>query len=1002
MNEKKTILLVEDEVIIALNEEQRLRSRNYNVIHLTTGEKAVNEIIDNAENVDLILMDIDLGDGIDGTIAAQKILENYDIPILFLSSHMEEEIVAKTEEISSYGYVVKNSTITVLDASIKMALRLFKEKQTVKRHEKSLTAANEELEASNEELQTLNEQLEESQQEIIDNQIELSKKESFLNSIIEQSPYATWISDDKGTMIRANPALKNFLKLTDEQLIDKYNILEDDNILKQGFLDDVKSVFNEGKTISISLEWDGYKDASVDLLNSESIYVEATLFPIFGDTNNVTNVVCNWLDISKRKQKEDEVNNLRNFYETILHNVKDGLWVTDYNDSMIFFNVAMEKISGAKAKDVIGLNLINDFPPETTAHFLEFYNDAKKENVSKFYEAKIVTPAGRSTIQRGWLIPRIIKDRYHGMICTTQDVTESKRIEDELKVSEARYRSIVEDSFVGIAIVDNNAQIVYVNNECCTMSGFSIEELIGKDFSLLLTKESKVIALERYKKSQNNEPIDRHYDFSFHHKNGKMIYCEVQSAIFKDADGKVNSLLQILDVTKYKKTEEELRKSENQYRKLYNNTPIMMQSSNMNGEIASVNDYWLKIFGYNKEEVIGVSPTKFMHPESIETYKEKLPLLVETGELHDVEFQGVKRNGEVIDLIASSTMEYSKDNIPVKTFTYLYDVTQAKLIENELKDSEERFRALHNATFGGIAIHKKGIILDCNQGLSDVTGFSMEDLIALDGLKLIAPDWREFVMNKIVSGYENSYEAQGIRKDGSIYPLRLHGKNIPYKGEDVRVVEFRDITDLKAAEEKMKIANKEKDELFQELQHRAKNSFATISSLMGLKSNMLSTDEAKNAIHDLQLRVQALAELYSILYDSNKPDRIVLDRYCQRVVESVTAVSEDVNVKIDLCHAETDSKTASVIGLIIVELITNSMKHAFVDLTEAEISVSLKNIKDGLFLHVVDNGKGFDEKKVLVNGMGLTLVKSLVQQLDGELKIKARKGASFEIRFYNK
>ena len=161
-NSKKTILLVEDEALIALSSKKNLEKYGYNVITIDSGEKAIqlikketdelvklpeskqiyhkkveNDIIpintshtvveefkDKGE-IDLILMDIDLGEGMDGTQAAEIILREKDIPIIFLSSHTESEIVEKTEKITSYGYVVKNSSSTVLDASIKMAFKLF-------------------------------------------------------------------------------------------------------------------------------------------------------------------------------------------------------------------------------------------------------------------------------------------------------------------------------------------------------------------------------------------------------------------------------------------------------------------------------------------------------------------------------------------------------------------------------------------------------------------------------------------------------------------------------------------------------------------------------------------------------------------------------------------------------------------------------------------------------------------------------------------------------------
>jgi len=121
---KRTILLVEDEFILEMSEKAALENYGYAVHTATTGESAV-EAVNATPEIDLILMDIDLGSGIDGTEAAGIILKDHNIPILFLSSHTDPEVVEKTEKITSYGYVVKATGITVLDSSIKMAFKLF-------------------------------------------------------------------------------------------------------------------------------------------------------------------------------------------------------------------------------------------------------------------------------------------------------------------------------------------------------------------------------------------------------------------------------------------------------------------------------------------------------------------------------------------------------------------------------------------------------------------------------------------------------------------------------------------------------------------------------------------------------------------------------------------------------------------------------------------------------------------------------------------------------------
>ena len=138
---KKTILLVEDEAIIALAEKQMLQKAGYEVVHALSGEKAVRCAADDNSEIDLVLMDIDLGRGIDGTEAALQILRLRDVPIVFLSSHTEQDYVEKTDRISSYGYVVKNSGEMVLLRSITMAFRLHSANRELRRSNAAISGA---------------------------------------------------------------------------------------------------------------------------------------------------------------------------------------------------------------------------------------------------------------------------------------------------------------------------------------------------------------------------------------------------------------------------------------------------------------------------------------------------------------------------------------------------------------------------------------------------------------------------------------------------------------------------------------------------------------------------------------------------------------------------------------------------------------------------------------------------------------------------------------------
>ena len=136
----KTILFVEDEALIALVEHTKLQQHGFHVITADNGAAAV-EIALNTPQLDLILMNINLGSGIDGTEAARQILQQREVPIVFISSYTEQEIIEKTNTIPFYGYVVRNFGQTGLFPSIPMALKLFEAHQRLKELEEALRAS---------------------------------------------------------------------------------------------------------------------------------------------------------------------------------------------------------------------------------------------------------------------------------------------------------------------------------------------------------------------------------------------------------------------------------------------------------------------------------------------------------------------------------------------------------------------------------------------------------------------------------------------------------------------------------------------------------------------------------------------------------------------------------------------------------------------------------------------------------------------------------------------
>ena len=143
-NGTKSILLVEDERITALTTMKLLKKSGYETIAVSSGEAAV-DYLKNSDTPDLIIMDIELGSGMDGPETAGKILKDLDIPIVFNSSHTEQEMVEKTEKITSYGYIVKNTGPTVLLTTVKLAFKLHNAHRELKKREEDLRRSEERM-----------------------------------------------------------------------------------------------------------------------------------------------------------------------------------------------------------------------------------------------------------------------------------------------------------------------------------------------------------------------------------------------------------------------------------------------------------------------------------------------------------------------------------------------------------------------------------------------------------------------------------------------------------------------------------------------------------------------------------------------------------------------------------------------------------------------------------------------------------------------------------------
>ncbi|MDN5309614.1 MAG: hypothetical protein PWP14_1008 [Methanolobus sp.] len=357
------------------------------------------------------------------------------------------------------------------------------------------------------------------------------------------------------------------------------------------------------------------------------------------------------------------------------------------------------------------------------------------------------------------------------------------------------------------------------------------------------------------------------------------------------------------------------------------------------------------------------------------------------------------------------------------------ETIRRKEAEAALIESEERFKALHNASFGGIAIHDKGIILDCNQGLAELSGYGIEELIGMNGLLLMAERCREVVLKNILSDYEEPYEATGLRKDGTEYPVRIEARNIPYKGKQVRVTEFRDITEQKQAEISLieakmmaEESNRIKSEFLANMSHELRTPLTAVigfSDILSMqKFGELNSKQLEFTGHILSSG-KHLLELINDILDLSKIEAGKMELYCedfsvdtlldevQRTVYPLAARKNiELTIKNDVLQPEMFADRFKF-KQIMYNLLSNAIKFTPDD---GKISVFAK--RDGNFLEVSvsDTGIGisadrldeiFDpfmqvdasnRRKYGGTGLGLALVRRFVEMHGGKVRVKSEEG----------
>ena len=533
------------------------------------------------------------------------------------------------------------------------------------------------------------------------------------------------------------------------------------------------------------------------------------LFKIIG--RRITDCISNMLyldqirrNISERKKAEEILLESERKWRNILVNVPQIGITLDREARIIFTNQYFLTLTQWNKRDVIGKNWFDMFIP---AHVREavrevFHTVMNQENTFGFstYENEIMDRSG-NLLNIGW--SNVLTKDTDGCVidvtCIGVDLTERKRSEKKLKESETKYRTILKSAMDGFWLTDMDGRLLEVNDAYCSMSGYNTDELLSMNVSDLEALEKRCHIDHRIK-SIIEKGSDR-FESKHRRKDGTIFDIEISIQYGTIEGGQFICFLR--DISEKKQAFEEIKAANEKMRLAADAAHFGIWDLNVKENRLEWDDWMFRLYGISRDHFNGAYEAwqSGVHPDDLERSSREVEQALSGEKEFDTEFRIVRPDGEIRYIKAYATVSRDSRSNPIKMTGINYDITDQKNSELNLKESEDRFKALHNASFGGIVIHDKGLIIECNRGMSEMTGFAYDELIGMDGLSLISEDTREMVIHNINTGYEKAYEAMGIRKDGKTYPLRLEARNIPYKGKMVRTVEFRDISEQKDAEQ---------------------------------------------------------------------------------------------------------------------------------------------------------------------------------------------------------
>jgi len=774
-----------------------------------------------------------------------------------------------------------------------------------------------------------------------------------------------------------------------------------------------------------------------------------------GDVRQLQLLMQGWWQVTVRKRAEEALWESREHYRALIDYSQLAIAVLDVNHRIIMVNPRFSILFKKPAGEFVGKYCFSEFEKRTAVCTHCPGVRAMVTRKPEETETEGVLDDGTRFSARIRAVPFFGPDGVvKGFVEMVEDITDRKRAEEAIARSEERYRTLAEASPDQIFISDRSGTIVYANTMALKLFGLPPDQVVGKQRKDLFPPDLLMDQDTTFEEVfVSGAPVRREARIRFGEQEQ---WIDTNLVPLKDTAGHVTAVLGVArDITGRKQIEEALRESRQLFSDIISFLPDPTFVIDKNGIVLAWNRAIEQLSGAQAGDIIG----KGDHEYSLWLSGKRRPILIDLV-LHPdqdagrMDYTGIHWEGRTVtaqtvvshpgsgkditlSLVASplidaqgkitGAIESIRDISPLKeteaelarinqsleqivrdrTRALEEEVAQRLRAEQEVQGALEYTRSVIEANPDlMVVLDQKGILLDVNAVTESMTGIPREQLIGSSySLYLMDDSTPRDVFAQLLEKGRIEYTIRLRRVDGHITPLSVNTTLFRGKGTtDTRIiVAAHDITRQMNDEAVIRAALDEQVLLLREVHHRVNNNLQIIISLTNLQMRQTNDPVVKQIMSETQNRVRAMSLVHEKLYRSASLSHIDFADYTRFLATQLFSFygmdTRNVAIEFSLENIMVDIVTAVPLGLLMNELISNALRHAFPQGRQGTITISGKDDGSLITLVVRDNGIGIPEDFDWKNtrSLGMRLITSLVDQIDGTITLDRQNGTAFTI-----